>query len=215
MKNSLRKFATGVGVAGLMGALGATGAMEVMGSTLLAQGSQTYQGSSDQQTQPGTSSEQGYSQPQKGSSQPGSTSSSSQPGSSSQQGYSSQQGQPGQQGGMSNQWQQGGKSSRTTQSSRAESMRGERERSGRIRFVDPSNKTLALRGPMRAHEFTWSKDTEVLRNGKSVGPDALRKGDRVHVTYRKEGNQLMASQIVISSERRQARRSRSHSEQQY
>ena len=87
-------------------------------------------------------------------------------------------------------------------------MTGEKEKRGTIRAVNPDSKTLTLRGHgMRRHEIAWLSNTQVLRNGKPVGPEALRKGERVTVTARKEGGRLIASEIIIS-ERREARVSR-------
>lgn len=82
----------------------------------------------------------------------------------------------------------------------------EQQKNGTIRSLDLSSKTFALKGGHRMHrnDIAWSKSTEVLRNGQAVGPEALKKGERVTVTVRKEGDRLIAQQIIIQ-ERQQAR----------
>ncbi len=57
---------------------------------------------------------------------------------------------------------------------------------------------------MHREEIAWSGQTQVLRNGKEVGAEELKKGERVSVTFKKEGDKLVAQQIVIR-ERQQAR----------
>jgi len=202
MKKSFRKIATGVGVVGMLGVGG------------LAQENQSYQQGTEQSSQGTQPGQQGSTQ------QRGATSQREQPTSQRQmqgqtgqsQRGSSESTSMGQQEGTS--YESSGK--RTASSAQGEAMRGEKERGGRIRSVDTSSKTLTLKGPrMRNQEIAWSNKTEVLRNGKSVSPEALREGERVRVTYRNQEGRLVASQIVIGETRRQARRASRHSHQGY
>lgn len=103
-----------------------------------------------------------------------------------------------------------GESSRETASASqsSESAKGQQSQ-GTIRSVDTSSKTLSLKGARMHRDIAWSDQTQVLRNGKEVSPEDLKKGERVSVTFRKEGDQLIAQQIVIR-ERQQARATRHH-----
>ncbi len=103
--------------------------------------------------------------------------------------------------------QSGMSGSRETASTAKTAQMGQHQSRGRIRSLDPSSQTLSLRGVKMHRDFAWSNNTQVLRNGKPVSADELKKGERVRVTYRKEGGKLIADQIVIK-ERQQARAGR-------
>jgi Cu/Ag efflux protein CusF len=100
------------------------------------------------------------------------------------------------------------KGSRETASA-SQSQQDQHKSQGTIRSVDTSSKTLSLKGARMHRDIVWSDQTQVLRNGKEVSPEELKKGERVSVTFSKQGDQLIAQQIVIR-ERQQARTGRHH-----
>ena len=164
MKYSVRTFAAGIGVAGLLG----TGAIA---------DTQNYQNPTGQATSP--AAESGPSQ--------------------------GEMNQPKQTGPS----QQMSGSRETAKTIQAE-QKGEHQRQGTIRSINPDSKILVLKGLRMHRDFAWSDSTQVLRNGKPVSALDLKKGERVNVTFRKEGGKLVAEQIVIQ-ERQQAKASkRSH-----
>ncbi len=71
--------------------------------------------------------------------------------------------------------------------------------SGTIEKIDAAAKEIALKKGKEEKTFSWGDQTKFMQGKKQLTFSDLKKGERVFVQYKMEGNKLTAEKVNVST----------------
>ncbi len=71
--------------------------------------------------------------------------------------------------------------------------------SGTIEKVDEAAKEIVLKKGKEEKTFSWGDQTKFMQGKKQLTFSDLKKGERVSVQYKMEGNKLTAEKVTVSA----------------
>ncbi len=70
--------------------------------------------------------------------------------------------------------------------------------SGTIEKIDQAAKEIVLKKGKEEKTFSWDDQTKFMQGKKQLAFSDLKKGERVSVQYKAEGNKLTAEKVTVS-----------------
>ncbi len=70
--------------------------------------------------------------------------------------------------------------------------------SGTIEKIDEAAKEIVLKKGKEEKTFSWGDQTKFMQGKKQLAFSDLKKGERVSVQYKMEGNKLTAEKVTVS-----------------
>jgi len=69
---------------------------------------------------------------------------------------------------------------------------------GTVTAIDTTAPTIEVKNKYdKTKIFGITSDTMIIKSGNSIVLSDIKKGDRVHITYKKDGDKIIATQIYI------------------